>query len=79
MEIVMKNQNNKARLSVCIITKNEEKMLAECLGSVIEIADEIIVVDTGSTDRTIDKRIISDAGFSMKNGKMILRLPATLH
>ena len=39
-------------LSVCMITKNEEKYLARCLASVIPVADEIIVVDTGSSDRT---------------------------
>jgi glycosyltransferase involved in cell wall biosynthesis len=41
------------RISVCIIAKNEEKMLADCLQSVRDIADEIILVDTGSTDETV--------------------------
>jgi glycosyltransferase involved in cell wall biosynthesis len=36
-----------------MIVKNEEKDLADCLVSVKNIADEIIVVDTGSTDRTM--------------------------
>ncbi|MBS1536395.1 MAG: glycosyltransferase [Bacteroidetes bacterium] len=40
-------------LSVCIIARNEEKMLAECLESVATIANEIILVDTGSTDATL--------------------------
>ncbi len=40
------------RLSVSMIIKNEEKMLAECLESVKDAADEIIIVDTGSTDRS---------------------------
>lgn len=40
------------KLSVCIIAKNEEKMLGDCIDSVAAIADEIIVVDTGSTDGT---------------------------
>ena len=53
MKIVVKKQNNKIKLSVCIITKNEEKMLTECLESVTGIADEIIIVDTGSTDGTL--------------------------
>ena len=35
-----------------MITKNEEKYLEQCLNSVKEIADEIIVVDTGSKDKT---------------------------
>ncbi len=40
-------------LSVCIIAKNEEKVLEACLLSVAGIADEIIFLDTGSTDKTI--------------------------
>jgi glycosyltransferase involved in cell wall biosynthesis/Flp pilus assembly protein TadD len=40
-------------LSVCLIVKNEEKFLAQCLKSVREIAQQMIVVDTGSTDRTV--------------------------
>ena len=35
-----------------MITKNEEKYLEQCLNSVKDIADEIIIVDTGSTDKT---------------------------
>ncbi len=38
-------------LSVIMIVKNEQEMLAACLDSVVG-ADELIVVDTGSTDRT---------------------------
>lgn len=37
-----------------MIVKNEERFLAQCLRSVADIADEIIVTDTGSTDRTIE-------------------------
>lgn len=39
-------------ISVCMIVKNEEKQLADCLDSLVPIADEIIIVDTGSTDAT---------------------------
>ncbi len=39
-------------ISVCLIVKNEENMLPNCLQSVKDIAHEIIVVDTGSTDKT---------------------------
>jgi GT2 family glycosyltransferase/Tfp pilus assembly protein PilF/HPt (histidine-containing phosphotransfer) domain-containing protein len=42
------------RLTVCIITKNEEKFLAQCLKSVRAAASQIVVVDTGSTDRTVE-------------------------
>ncbi|MDD4408552.1 MAG: glycosyltransferase [Clostridia bacterium] len=41
-------------LSVCLIVKNEEKVLAECLSCVKPFADEIIIVDTGSVDKTIE-------------------------
>jgi glycosyltransferase involved in cell wall biosynthesis len=39
-------------ISVCIIAKNEEKDLPRLLNIIHDIVDEIIVVDTGSTDRT---------------------------
>jgi len=42
------------RLSVCLIVKNEEKFLAQCLASLRGLAAQIIVVDTGSTDRTVE-------------------------
>lgn len=39
-------------ISVCIIVKNEEKVIRRCLESIYGIPDEIVIVDTGSTDRT---------------------------
>lgn len=39
-------------ISLCMIVKNEEAVLARCLDSVASLMDEIIIVDTGSTDRT---------------------------
>ncbi|MFY0606356.1 MAG: glycosyltransferase family 2 protein [Cyclobacteriaceae bacterium] len=42
------------KLSVLIITYNEEKHIAKCLKSVQKIADEIIVVDSYSDDKTVD-------------------------
>lgn len=44
-------------ISVCLIAKNEEQLIGNCLSSVSRIADEVIVVDTGSTDRT---RVIAE-------------------
>ncbi len=41
-------------LSVIVITKNEEDRIARCLESVLHIADEIIVLDSGSNDRTVE-------------------------
>lgn len=40
-------------LSLCMIVKNEERHLPHCLDSVRGLVDEIIVVDTGSTDGTV--------------------------
>ncbi len=42
------------RLSVCLIVKNEEKFLDQCLKSIQGLAEQIVVVDTGSTDHTVD-------------------------
>lgn len=39
-------------ISLCMIVRNEEASLDNCLASAKDIADEIIIVDTGSTDRT---------------------------
>ncbi len=41
------------RLTICLITKNEERFLDQCLKSIRSVAWQIIVVDTGSTDRTV--------------------------
>jgi len=40
------------KISVVIITKNEERNILRCLNSVQDVADEIVVVDSGSTDDT---------------------------
>ena len=39
-------------ISLCMIVKNEEAVLRRCLDSLTDIADEIIIADTGSTDNT---------------------------
>ncbi|MEJ2722609.1 MAG: glycosyltransferase family 2 protein [bacterium] len=43
-----------ARISSVIITFNEEKNIARCVGSVAPFSDEVIVVDSNSTDRTVE-------------------------
>jgi glycosyltransferase involved in cell wall biosynthesis len=40
------------QLSLCMIVRNEERTLSRCLDSARSLARELIVVDTGSTDRT---------------------------
>ncbi len=42
------------RISLCMIVKDEERFLDDCLASVLGVVDEIVVVDTGSTDKTIE-------------------------
>ena len=44
---------NNPILSLCMIVRNEEKNLSSCLESVQDIVDEMIILDTGSTDNTI--------------------------
>ena len=39
-------------ISLCMIVRDEEAVLDRCLASVKGLVDEIIVVDTGSIDRT---------------------------
>ena len=45
---------NRNKISVTIITLNEENNIERCMKSVKSFADEVIVVDSGSTDKTVD-------------------------
>jgi glycosyltransferase involved in cell wall biosynthesis len=47
-------------LTASLIVKNEEKILGDCLASLRGVADEVVIVDTGSTDRT--REIAESAG-----------------
>jgi CDP-glycerol glycerophosphotransferase (TagB/SpsB family)/glycosyltransferase involved in cell wall biosynthesis len=42
----------KPLISLCMIVKNEEKVIERCLSSVVKFIDEIVIVDTGSIDNT---------------------------
>src|SRR3984957_1538850 len=42
------------RLSLCMIVRDEQEMLPRCLASVADSVDEIVIVDTGSTDNTVE-------------------------
>jgi glycosyltransferase involved in cell wall biosynthesis len=50
-----------ARISLCMIVKNEEEHLPRLLCSVAGLVDEVIIVDTGSTDKTKDIIMSFDA------------------
>ena len=41
-------------ISACLMVKDEEELLGQCLWSIRQLVDEIIVVDTGSTDKTVE-------------------------
>src|SRR5688572_14882447 len=49
--VVRKKQ--RGRLSVCMIVRDEAENLARALASVKDVADEIVVVDTGSVDNSV--------------------------
>ncbi len=46
-------EGSASSITLCMIVKNEEKSLARCLASAMPVINELIVVDTGSTDRTV--------------------------
>lgn len=57
IEILSKPQFNimtPQKISFCIMTFNEERCIYRCINSIINVADEIIVLDTGSTDNTLN-------------------------
>ena len=49
---VVRRKLEEKKISLCMIVKNEEENLPRCLNSVKGLVDEIIIVDTGSTDQT---------------------------
>jgi tetratricopeptide (TPR) repeat protein len=42
------------RLSLCMIVRDEQEMLPRCLAAAVAAVDEMVIVDTGSTDRTVE-------------------------
>ena len=54
MEKNNQSTSDRPLLSLCMIVKNEESVLERCLKSVADIVDQIVIVDTGSKDRTVD-------------------------
>ena len=47
-------KNNEHTISACMIVKNEEEFLEKCLSSIKDYVNELIIVDTGSTDNTVE-------------------------
>ena len=48
-------------VTLCVIALNEEEMIGECLASVQGLVNQIVVVDTGSTDATVDIAVAAGA------------------
>ncbi|MEJ2157933.1 MAG: glycosyltransferase [Desulfobacteraceae bacterium] len=51
---IQKGSPSKRSISLCMIVKNERAFMGPCLNSVRKLVDEIVVVDTGSNDRSAD-------------------------
>ncbi|SYZ73578.1 exported hypothetical protein [Candidatus Zixiibacteriota bacterium] len=54
LRILKKSLEKRTTVSACMIVRNEEEFLPQCLHSIRDWVDEIILVDTGSTDRTME-------------------------
>ena len=54
LRMLARSHDQKATVSACMIVKNEEELLPGCLESIRDWVDEIIIVDTGSTDHTVE-------------------------
>ena len=63
-------------ITLCMIVKNEQSILERCLISYAGTYDELIIVDTGSTDSTKD---IAQIKYMIINGVTILPLPEITH
>jgi glycosyltransferase involved in cell wall biosynthesis len=64
-------------LSLSMIVRNEAAQIEACLCSVQDFADELVVVDTGSTDDTVDRARAWGRGWSRSPGPATLPRPAT--
>ena len=62
------------KLSAVIITYNEEKKIERCIQSLVEIADEIIIVDSCSTDARTNKLASGKPGPTTDTSSRIARI-----
>ncbi|MFH2050405.1 MAG: tetratricopeptide repeat protein [bacterium] len=54
LRILANSLKARPTISACMIVKNEEELLPDCLESIRDWVDEIVIVDTGSTDKTVE-------------------------
>ena len=52
--VLRKGDRKPPTICACMIVKNEQELLPQCLKSIKDVAHEIILVDTGSTDKTVE-------------------------
>ncbi len=67
LKMIQKSIEPRPTISACMIVRNEESMITACLESVRDWVDEIILVDTGSSDRTTE--IAAEYGAKIFNQK----------
>lgn len=65
-------------LSVCIIAKNEEKHIEKCMQCLSDKEVQIVVADTGSTDKTKEIAKNTQSSYMILNGLMILGRQSSL-
>ena len=61
----------KIKLSVCLLTFNSIRILRDCIEALVQVADELIIVDSGSTDGTLE--------FIEKNNLKVIYRPYKTH
>ncbi|HBI7028409.1 TPA: glycosyltransferase family 2 protein [Clostridium perfringens] len=54
-EIIVYLFAQKTKISANIMTFNEEDTIEKCIYSILDVVDEIVIIDTGSTDKTLEK------------------------
>ena len=59
------------KISAVIITQNEERNIGRCIDSIVSVADEIVVIDSYSTDRTCD--------IALEKGARVVKHPFKSH
>ncbi len=87
-DLLKMNSNQAIKISAVIIAKNEEKNIGRCLTSLAEVADEIIVVDSFSTDATesicrthhvrFEQRVFDDYSSQKNYGNSLATYPYIL-
>ena len=76
MYLCIFNRKKMNRISAIIITHNEERNIGRCIESLNGVADEIIVVDSGSTDAT--EAICLGLGVEPEHVRVVVPLPANM-